>query len=156
MKPIPSIPSIPSISLIIGLLALSGCGSYQKVLSSNDARKSDHIKFQVNRISLVDRCYALATTDNQFNSCNMLHMQLQVEQGYSVTSEQSALPATPEQQIVDAAKTAATLGIGYKIGGKLIDGLNRPNDIIETPPAQIIDREVPVFIQASPIPTPGS
>jgi hypothetical protein len=46
------------------------------------------------------------------------------------------------------------LGAGIYFGGKLIDGLNRPNDIIETPPAQIIDREVPVFIQATPIATP--
>lgn len=135
---------------ILVLFGISGCGSYSETMKSNRTNKSEHLQFQVNRLGSVDRCFARATTDNQFNLCGILQMQMQTEMGFTVTAGQQALPRAPEEQLLDAGKTALGLGLGYKMGSKLIDGLNRPNDIITRPDPMIIDREVPVFI---PTPT---
>lgn len=140
--------------IAIAALGISGCGSFAKVVDSNKERKTEHVKFQVNRLNSVDKCYLRADTDAKFQTCAMLQMQIQVEQGFTVRADLDGLPATPEQLLKDGVTDGMKLGAGIYFGGKLIDGLNRPNDIIETPPAQIIDREVPVFIQATPIATP--
>lgn len=74
-------------------------------------------------------------------------MQIQTEQGFTVTAGQMALPETPEKQLKDGLVEGAKIVGGVRIGEKLIDGLNRPNDVLTTPDPIIVDREVPVFIQ---------
>ena len=127
----------------IGILALSGCGSYSETMKSNRTNKSEHLQFQVNRLGSVDRCFARATTDNQFNLCGILQMQLQTEMGFTVTAGQQALPRAPEEMILDAAK----IGVGAYLGEKLINGLGRTNDVIQTSEPLVIDREVPLIIR---------
>ena len=126
---------------LAGLLA--GCGSYGKVLETNKDRFDKRIQFQVNRIGMVNNCYSNATSDALKHGCQMLQMQLQTEQGFTVTSEQYALPATPESQIKDGIITTVKIGAGVKLGEKLIDGLNRPNDVVKVP--EIYEVEKPVF-----------
>lgn len=128
---------------ILVLFGISGCGSYGKVLESNRANKSEHLQFQVNRLGSVDRCFARATTDNQFNLCGILQMQLQTEMGFTVTAGQQALPRAPEEMLLDAAK----VGAGAYLGEKLINGLGRTNDVIQTSEPLVIDREVPLIIR---------
>lgn len=132
--------------IAIAALAVSGCGSFAKVVDSNKKRKTEHMKFQVNRLNSVNKCYLRADTDVKFQTCAMLQMQIQVEQGFTVRADLDGLPATPEQLIKDGATDTLKLGAGIYFGGKLIDGLGKPNQIVEVPDIQIIDREVPVFI----------
>jgi hypothetical protein len=133
-----------TIPILLSILVLSGC-SHQNVLKSNDTRKSDHLRFQLDRIKLVQDCYEKAgTSDIRWAGCQLLHAQLQVEQGFTVTSEQSALPSTPE----DLAKDALSLGAGIYLGKKTIDSLVKIPKTIDREVPLIIDREVPVFFSA--------
>lgn len=127
------------------LLVLTGCGSFKQVLDSNDSRITEHKKFQVNRIGMVATCYANATTDALKHGCQLLQSQLQTEQGFTVTAEQSALPATPEEQLKDGLVETVKIGVGAKLIGKTVDALNRPNDVVKVP--EIYEVEKPVFIQ---------
>ena len=129
----------------LAAIGLSGCGSFKQVLDSNDGRVTAHKKFQVNRIGMISTCYANATTDALKHGCQLLQSQLQTEQGFTVVSEQSALPATPEQQIKEVVIDGAKIAAGVKIGEKLIDGLNRPNDVVKVP--EIYEVEKPTFIE---------
>lgn len=135
-------------------VALAGCGSFEKVLKSNDSRVTEHKKFQVNRIGMVKDCYTNATTNALKHGCQMLQMQLQVEQGFTVATEKEALPETPEKQIKDGLVTAAKIGAGVKLGEAVIDGLNRPNDVVKVP--EIYEVEKPVFIEPTFVPTTTS
>ena len=126
---------------IMLILGLSGCGSFKQVLDSNDSRIKEHKKFQVNRIGMVSTCYANASTDALKHGCQLLQSQLQTEQGFTVTAEQSGLPATPEDQIKDGL----VFGVGAKLLGKTVDALNRPNDVVKVP--EIYEVEKPVFIE---------
>jgi hypothetical protein len=134
--------------LIVGIMAigLSGCGSFKKVVESNKSRKTEHMQFQVNRLSAVDKCYQRATTDNQFGLCAMMQMQLQTEQGFTVRADLDGLPETPENQLKSTAMGLGKLAVVVKLGEKLIDSLNRPNDIVDREVPVIIDREVPLVI----------
>lgn len=127
------------------ILGLSGCGSFKQVLDSNDKRVTEHKKFQVNRIGMVSTCYANASTDALKHGCQLLQSQLQTEQGFTVTAEQSGLPATPEDQIKDGLVETVKIGVGAKLLGKTVDALNRPNDVVKVP--EIYEVEKPVFIE---------
>lgn len=131
--------------IVLAVLALSGCGSFKQVLDSNEKRKTEHVKFQVNRIKLVEKCYEKATTDSRFNACNLLQSQLQTEQGFTVRAELNDLPDTPEEQIKDGLTTAATLGVKARVAEKVIEGLNRPNDVVTVKEPYPVDR--PTVIQ---------
>ena len=132
------------------VLGLSGCGSFKQVLDSNDDRVEQHKKFQVNRIGMVSTCYTNATTDALKHGCQMLQMQLQTEQGFTVTAEQSALPDTPEKQVKDGVISVVKIQAGVKLGEKLIDSLNRPNDVVKVP--EIYEVEKPVFFSTPAVP----
>lgn len=129
------------IFLAIGIL--SGCGSFKQVLDSNDKRVEEHRKFQVNRIGMIRDCYTYATTDALKHGCQLLQSQLQTEQGFTVTTSQSALPETPEEQVKDGVISVIKIQAGVKLGEKLIDSLNRPNDVVKVP--EIYEVEKPVF-----------
>ena len=129
--------------LFSAILILSGCGSFKQVLDSNDDRVERHMKFQVNRIGMVKDCYTNATTDALKHGCQLMQMQLQAEQGFTVTSQQSALPETPEEQVKDGVISVVKIQAGVKLGEKLIDNLNRPNDVVKVP--EIYEVEKPVF-----------
>ena len=101
------------------------------------------MKFQVNRIGMVKDCYTNATTDALKHGCQLMQMQLQAEQGFTVTSQQSALPETPEEQVKDGVISVVKIQAGVKLGEKLIDNLNRPNDVVKVP--EIYEVEKPVF-----------
>ena len=122
------------------LSMLSGCGSFEKVLTSNEKRKTEHVKFQVNRIGMVKECYTNATTDALKHGCQIMQAQLQTEQGFTVRPDLDGLPETPEEQIKDGLTTAATLGIKAKVAEKIVDGLNRPNDVVTVKEPYPIDR----------------
>lgn len=134
------------LAILVSLaFSISGCESFGKVVTSNEKRKTEHVKFQVNRLKSVDSCYLRADTDMKFHTCAMLQMQIQVEQGFTVHADLDALPETPEKLVKDGLTDVVKLGAGVYLGGKLTDGLSKPNEIIRVPEIQIIDREVPVF-----------
>ena len=137
-----------SIFILSSILVLSGCGSFKQVLDSNEKRKTEHVKFQVNRMDLVKTCYTNATTDALKHGCQLMQTQLQTEQGFTVTAGQNALPETPENQIKDGLMDAGKLADGVKLGEKLIDGLNRPNDVITV--KEPYEVKVPQIITVTP------
>ena len=137
-----------SIFILSSILVLSGCGSFKQVLDSNEKRKTEHVKFQVNRMDLVKTCYTNATTDSLKHGCQLMQTQLQTEQGFTVTAGQNALPETPENQIKDGLMDAGKLAVGVKLGEKLIDGLNRPNDVVKVPDPYEV--KVPQIITVTP------
>ena len=137
-----------SIFILSSILVLSGCGSFKQVLDSNEKRKTEHVKFQVNRMDLVKTCYTNATTDALKHGCQLMQTQLQTEQGFTVTAGQNALPETPENQIKDGLMDAGKLAVGVKLGEKLIDGLNRPNDVITV--KEPYEVKVPQIITVTP------
>lgn len=129
---------------------LSGCGSFKQVLDSNDDRVERHTKFQINRMAMIDKCYTNASTDALKHGCQLLQSQLQTEQGFTVTPQQTALPETPEQQVKDGVISVVKIQAGVKIGEKLVEGLNRPNDVVKVP--EIYEVEKPVFIHVPTAP----
>ena len=140
--------------IILAALALSGCGSFKQVLDSNDSRKTEHVKFQVNRINSIASCYTNASTDALKHGCQLMQMQLQTEQGFTVIAGQNALPDTPENQMKDGVMGLGKLAVGAKLGEKLIDSLNRPNDIVKVPDPYEV--KVPQIITVTPGATIGT
>lgn len=143
-----------SIIVLISVATLSGCGSFKQVLDSNDSRKTEHVKFQVNRLGMIQTCYQNATTDSLKHGCQIMQSQLQTEQGFTVTAGQNALPETPENQIKDGLIDTLKVGAGVKLGEKLIDGLNRPNDVVTVKEPYPI--KVPQVITVTPAATIGT
>lgn len=136
--------------ILSSIAVLSGCGSFKQVLDSNDARKTEHMKFQVNRLSMVEKCYTNATTEALKHGCQLMQMQVQTEQGFTATAGLSALPETPEEQIKSGVLSAGKIAAGVKLSESLIEGLNRPNDVITVKDPLVIDRPVPVFVHTPP------
>lgn len=139
-----------SILVLASVAVLSGCGSFKQVLDSNDSRKTEHVKFQVNRLGTIETCYKYATTDSLKHGCQILQTQLNVEQGFTVTASQNALPETPEEQLKSGAMGLGKLAVGVKLGEALIEGLNKPNDVI------MVDKPYPIKVPQVITVTPGA
>lgn len=138
--------------LLLPLAAtLPACGSFSKVVEANNTRDAQHKQFQVNRLNSLQTCYTRATTEALMHGCQMLQMQLQVDQGLTVTTNQLALPETPEQQLLKAGATLVKTAAGVELGKAVIDGLQVPTQVVDKEIPLIVDREVPVFIHT---PTP--
>jgi hypothetical protein len=134
--------------IVLAIISLSGCGSFKQVLDSNEKRKTEHVKFQVNRLNAISTCYQNAATDALKHGCQLLQSQLQTEQGFTVQAGLDGLPETPENQIKSGVLDTVKLGVGYKLGEKLIDGLNRPNDVITV--KEPYEVKVPQVITVTP------
>lgn len=132
--------------LLPASVVLSACGSFSKVVEANNSRDSQHKQFQVNRLDALGTCYERATSEALMHGCQMLQMQLQVDQGFTVTPNQLALPKTPEEQLLKAGTTVIKTAAGVELGKAVIDGLQVPTQVVDKEIPLIVDREVPVFI----------
>lgn len=140
-----------SLFLLIPLVVtLPACESFSKVVEANNSRDLRHKEFQVNRLNALDTCYMRATTEALMHGCQMLQMQLQVDQGLTVTANQLPLPETPEQQLLKAGTSLVKTAAGVALGKAVVDGLQVPTQVVDKEVPIIVDREVPVFIHTSP------